>query len=275
MAKRLHLCIAEDHLQLDLLRPTPHKSWVWKCKRWLAYLNGDDRAFYSVVASETVAADSTSISRTLEQLITTVQRKSHIAMQGATLEVEVGSKHARVGLLELDALPSVRITTEELNAYAKTWVAHTWAWDPEDYIIRCTPASNTGSYLLICVEKSLVEQLTELCQRLRMHFADCKPALVARLAALPKPTHHSMALCVERRLDGSRAAVSQVVALNAQGLMSISNVWAAADTASRQDAELAHWVERVGAQHRLAAPIQTTTHVWPVTSGSAFKGAIP
>lgn len=271
---RLHLSIAQDHLQLDLLQPNPVPSWTLKCRRLWAYLNGDDRDFYSVKVSETSSTQTSNLVKTLEQLTGAMQRNSHKPLKGAVLEVEVGGGNARMGLLDINAEHALQITPNELSLYVRVWVKHTWAWDADDCIIQSTPSSHAGRYVVTAVRKSLVEALTDASERLGLRLSVCKPAMVMQLATLVQPTHPTIAIWRERRLDGTCSPRACLVAMDAGGLVSIHHVWAAESSEVLQESALTAWLPRIAAQLRWIAPIHTSTHDWPTAPGKELRRTV-
>lgn len=286
---RLHLCIANSHVRLDLLQPLRSTSVRMTWRMLWAYLRGQDRVFYQVVVTETVSGpiNTHTLQATVQQALQQLERRSGKALAGSALTVEVGSALARVGLLELESVEgsssAPRLSAVDLHAYAQAWVTHTWGLEPANYVIRCQPLQRGGQYLMVCVNQFVPVQLVQLCLQQGLQFADCTPALVTALATTTKTTAPPVTalaaksvLVLTENAPGATnapqapgAGITQWVVMDESGPLSVSRTWLGGASPALQDDEVTHLARRLCAQHQLPEATPICRLVWPIPATGA------
>jgi hypothetical protein len=278
MRTRLHLCIASNHVRLELLQPVRSTSARMAWRMLWAYLRGQDCAYYKVVGAEMVtgAINANTLQTTVQQALTQLERSSRKKLAGSALEVELGPMLGRVGLLELEGQAggtgAPRLSAADLHAYAQAWVTHTWGLEPAEYVVRCNPLRQEHKYLLVCVDKFVPAQLAQLCLQQGIQFADCKPALVTALGHMHRRAAKSVMVLME---NAPGARIAQWVVLDESGPLSVFRMWLCVEQKTQQDDEVTQMAHRLCAQHQFQGPADIHRHVWPLAAGVKAPDGTP
>lgn len=196
------------------------------------------------------------------------------------LEVEVGARFARVGLLRMDG----SVASASRDSLVAAWVAQTWNIEPSDHILRYGAVSNDvdtphKDYLVSSIEKRIVRAIESACISERVRFTSCSPALMTHLSSwvagtkssdlndLSVATQWSLVEFKEKPYEERSASTVQFVAIQAEKILLVSRQWLVAAHSDMNTSQLEQAVARLGLNPALqGVAMQPPTRIsveWP------------
>lgn len=150
------------------------------------------------------AASPELISNALERLFQAASER--LDLLGADLEVQIGLRYCRLGLLRA---PGVR--PSRIDQVAESWAREQFRLGASPVILRWEPLSQEGSYMVSCVDRSIFEAIQARATSMEMPLVSCRPAalsLLHRYIARRKSPPLVMAW-TEPLMHGGRYATTQ------------------------------------------------------------------
>lgn len=106
-----------------------------------------------------------------------------VRLQGASLEVELGMAHARVGLMHLADGTAARLDRKTLDSYVEGWMQQVLHLQPSEQVTRWQVLRDPRHVLASFVDKRVYLDLLAFSDEQGMVFRSCIPAVLRPVRA--------------------------------------------------------------------------------------------
>ena len=285
---RILVSLAAGYMTLDVLQPTRATGIGPAWQRWLAYLQGQAAPDETVVHSITVQGNTSmqGLAILLQRGLDALKKSQLPALDGSPLEVVLGPSLSHVGILNMAADGSTKLTEADKASYVDAWIWQTWAVQPNECVVCYVPINRDGRYLVTCIERYIVDAIDALCAQESLQLRSCRPALANHLASLVNnngaratsatvegdtASNMNLAVFVEQGTNAQRTNVVQFLVFKGAEPLSTTRMWLPLVEGVNEDSEIKSVLQRLQAQypHARAQPVDWVR--WPLAATGVAK----
>jgi hypothetical protein len=276
MKTRIDIAVASDHLVIDVLRPVRSRGLGFLIQKGVATLKADTDAYYELVERNVLAGNTESdhLRQLLLQGLKALQQRHNLV--GAHLRVDLGYKHAKVGVMACGPTQG-QFSAAEWGASTQAWAVQMWNTNAHDCIIRHSPLADGRAFMVTCVDKGAVEAIHSVCTARSFAFVHCAPALLSQLQKVPSDTPNvtdgafNIAVFVEKSFSGAPAPMVQLVALNNGQPQSVYRIWLNGAPDTDMNAGIKKAIRLVQLNHNHSGVLSGIELSWPDHTGVVIK----
>lgn len=279
MKHKLVLSLTADRLGLGLVQCAPARGLPDLLRQLLRRRSAPAAAApQQVLARTDVTAPVTpaTLVPALLQAMMRLKAMHPASLAGIDLEVQLGMRHARLGLLVLADSLAASPSASTCEAYAQAWARQMWRLDPQQQIMRWEVLDDMKKILISSTDRQLLGVLDEFSRQQGLRFVSCKPAVLCALRSPAQPGHEPPAtgrmtlVWTEAGRNAQRASNVQMLRFEGAQLTSIWRGWVTpqSDTDQGDDA-LEGALRRFQAHQQAQAGDELRRLHWPTFSADA------
>jgi hypothetical protein len=228
MQHHLVMSLAGDHLILELV--SVETVGLAGALRGLfqRHLSGEGNRspIARVEVSGKIAAGT--LAPILGQALSGLQSLHAEPLAGMPLEVQLGLDHARIGLVDLSGVMPNALSAKQCQTYAHAWVAQMLHLDPSATVIRWELLEHSRKLLVSCVDRQVVDSVTEFSLQTGLRFSSCRPAVLSvlnRYQARNESALDRTLVWIEASAGGGRSPKIQLLRQQGRHLAALWRGW--------------------------------------------------